>query len=132
MLLKVAKVVKVLLTVFTDVHFLLRFLVSRKFLCFEMKRADVLLQGSLSCVGFAAVDAHMGFLQRAQVCFQVLFEVVVQLEAAVTLVAAKHVVYLGNLDLHNLNILQHFGSSHCFLLIHNLMLNTKTTITKIC
>lgn len=57
-------------------------------------------------------------------CFQVLFKVVVQLEAAVALVAAEHVVRLGNLDLDNLDVLQHFGGGHRFLVIHNLVLST--------
>lgn len=63
MLLKVSKVVKVFLAVFTNMHFLLGFLVSRQLLGVEMKRADVLLQGALSGVGFPAVAAHVGFLQ---------------------------------------------------------------------
>lgn len=124
MLLKVAEVVKVLFTVFTNMHFLLGFLVSRQLFCIEMKRADVLLQGALPRVGFTTVVAHVGLFQRAQVCFQVLFEVVVQLEAAVTFIAAEHVVHLGNLDLDNLDILQHLGCSHCFFLIHDLLLST--------
>lgn len=123
-LLKVAEVVKVLLTVFTNMHFLLGFLVSRQLLGIEMKRADMLLQGAFPRVGFTAVVAHMGLFQHAQVCFQVLFEVVVQLEAAVTLGAAEHVVHLRNLDLYDLHVLQHLGSSHCFFLIHDLLLRT--------
>lgn len=125
-LLKVAEVVEVLFTVFTNMHFLLWFLVSRQLFCIKMKRADVLLQGALPCVGFAAVVAHMGFFQRAEVCFQVLFEMVVQLEATITLIAAEHVVHLGNLDLHDLDILQHFGGGHRFLLIHHLLSSTNT------
>ncbi len=125
-LLKVAEVVKVLFTVFTYMHFLLGFLVSRQLFCIKMKRADVLLQGALSRVGFTAVAAHVGFLQRAQVCFQVLLEVVVQLEASITLVAAEHVVHLGNLDLNDFDILQHLGGGHRFLLIHHLLPNTNT------
>lgn len=62
-------------------------------------------------------------------CFQVLLEVVVQLEGAVTLVAAKHVVHLGNLDLHDLDILQHLGGSHRLLLIHHLLMDTNMGIT---
>lgn len=120
-LLKVAEVVKVLLTVFTNMHFLLGFLVSRQLLGIKMKRGDVVLQGALPCVGFTAVVAHVGLFQHPQVCFQVLFEVVVQLEAAVTLVAAEHVVHLGNLDLYDLHILQHLGGSHCFFLIQDLL-----------
>lgn len=53
----------------------------------------------------------------ALVCFQVLFEVVVQLEAAVTLGATENVVHLRNLDFYELHILQYFGSGHCLLLI---------------
>lgn len=68
----------------------------------------------------------MGFFQQAQVCFQMLLEVVVQLEATVTLAAAEHVVHLGNLNLYNLDILQHLGGSHRFLLIHHLLLCTNT------
>lgn len=68
-LLKVAKVVKVLFTIFTNMYFLLGFLVSRQFFCIEMKRADVLLQGAFPRVSFTAVVAHMGFFQRAQMCF---------------------------------------------------------------
>lgn len=125
-LLKVAEVVKVLFTVFTNMHFLLGFLVSRQLFCIKMKRANVLLQGALPCVGFPAVVAHVGFVKHAQVCFQVLFEVVVQLEATVTLVAAEHVVHLGNLDLYDLDIFQHLGGSHRFLLIHHLLPRTNT------
>lgn len=127
-LLKVTKMVKMLLTVFTHVHLLLRFLVSRQLLGFKMKSVDVLLQGALSCVGFPAVAAHKWLVQRAQVCFHVLFEVVVQLEAAVTLVALEHVVHLGNLDLDDLDVLQHLRGSHRFLMIHNLLLGTNTYI----
>lgn len=58
-LLKVAKVVKVLLTVFTDVHFLLGLLVSRQLLYVKMKRADVLLEGTFPRVGSTAVVAYM-------------------------------------------------------------------------
>lgn len=122
-LLKVSEVVKVLLAVFTNMHFLLGFLVSRQFLGIKVKCADVLLQGTLSCVSFTTVVTHVGLLQRAQVCFQVLFKMVVQLEAAVTLVATEHVVCLRNLDLDNL---QHLGGSHRFLMIHNLMLRKNT------
>lgn len=125
-LLKVSEVVKVLLAVFTNMHFLLGFLVSRQFLGIKVKCADVLLQGTLSCVSFTTVVTHVGLLQRAQVCFQVLFKMVVQLEAAVTLVATEHVVCLRNLDLDNLDILQHLGGSHRFLMIHNLMLRKNT------
>lgn len=121
-----AKVVKVLFTVFTNMHFLLGFLVSRQLFCIKMKRADVLLQGALPCIGFTTVVTHVGLFQRAQVCFQVLFEVVVQLEATVTFSAAEHVVHLGNLDLDNLDILQHLGGSHSFLLIHHLLPSTNT------
>jgi len=106
MLLKVAEVVKVLFAEFTDVDPLLGFLVPRQLLRFKMKRADVLLQGALPRVGFPAVVAHVWFFHRTQVGFQVLLEVVVQLEAAVALVAAEHAVHLGNLDLHDLDILQ--------------------------
>lgn len=123
-LLKVAKMVKVLFTVFTNMYFLLRFMVSRKFFCIEVKCADVLLQGTFPRVSFATVVAHMGLLQRAKVCFQVLFEMTVQLEATVTFVAAEHVVLLGNLDLNDLNVLQYFGGSHCFLLIHHFLQST--------
>lgn len=127
-LLKVAEVVKVLLTVFTNVHFLLGFLVLSQLLCIKMKRADMLLQGALPRVGFTTVVAHVWLFQHTQMCFQVLFEVVVQLEAAVALVAAEHVVHLGNLDLYDLHILQHLGGSHCFFLTHDLLLRTKTDI----
>lgn len=68
-LLKVAKVVKVFFTKFTNVQFLLGFLVLRKFLCIEVKGADVLFQGAFPGVGFATVTAHVWFLQRAHVCF---------------------------------------------------------------
>lgn len=61
MLLKVAKVVKVLLAVFTDMHFLLGLLVSRQLLYIKVKRADVLLQGTFPCVGSTAVSADMRF-----------------------------------------------------------------------
>lgn len=125
-LLEVAEVVKVLFTVFTNMHFLLGFLVSGQLFRIEMERADVLLQGALPRVGFTAVVAHVGFFQRAQVCFQVLFEVVVQLEATIALVAAEHVVHLGNLDLYNLDILQHLGGGHRFLLIYHLLPSTNT------
>lgn len=57
-------------------------------------------------------------------CFHVLLQVVVQLEATIALIAAEHVVQLGNLDLDNFDILQHFGGSDCFLLINNLLLET--------
>lgn len=63
MLFKVAKVVKVFLTVFTDMYFLQRFLaVLRKFFCIEMKRADVLLQGAFPCVGLTTMATHMWLL----------------------------------------------------------------------
>lgn len=83
--------------------------------------ADMLLQGSFPGVGFATVTAHVGFFQRAHVRFQMLLEVVVQLEAAVALATAEQVVYLGNLDLDDFNILQHFGGSYRFLLVHYLL-----------
>lgn len=123
-LLEVSKVVKVFLTVFTHMHFLLGPLISKQLLCLKVKCADVLFQGPLSRVGFTTVTAHVGLVLRADVCFHVLFEVVVQLEAAVTLVTAEHVVHLGDLDLYNLDILQDLGGSHQFILIHDLLLNT--------
>ncbi|KAG7237574.1 hypothetical protein INR49_032191 [Caranx melampygus] len=55
------------------------------------------------------------------IVYAVLLKVVVQFEVAVTLVAAKHVVHLGNLDFYDLDILQHLGGSHRFFLIHNLL-----------
>lgn len=87
-----------------------------------MISAYMLLQGAFPGVGFAAVTAHVGFLQRAHVRFQMLLEVVVQLEAAVALATAEQVVYLGDLDFDDFNILQHFGGSYCFLLVHYLLL----------
>lgn len=86
-----------------------------------MKRADVLLQGSLPGVGLPAVTAHMGLFQQAHVCFQVLFEVVVQLEATVALAAAEHVVHLRDLDLNHLDIFQHLGGRHCLLVVHHIL-----------
>lgn len=56
-----------------------------------------------------------------------LLEVVVQLEAAITLATAEEVVYLGDLDLDNFNILQHFGGSYRFFLVHYLLPTTKTS-----
>lgn len=128
-LLEVAKMAKVLFTVFTNVYFLLLFLVLREFFCVKVKCVDVLLQGAFPRVSFATVVAHVRLLQRAEVCFQVLLEVVVQLEAAVTLGAAKHVVFLGNLHLNDLYILQYLGGSHRFLLIYHFLLNTNQAKT---
>ena len=69
----------------------------------------------------------MRLVQGPGVRLHVLLEVVVELEAALALVAAKHVVHLGDLHLHHLHVLQHFGGRHRLLLVGHLLGSHKET-----
>lgn len=121
MLLKVSKVVKVLLTVLANVNSLWGFLVLSLLLCIKMEGGQVLIQGALPRVRFAAVAAHVRLLQQTEVRFHVLLEVVVQLEGSVALATPERVVHLRNLDLHHLHVLQYLGGCHRFFLIEDFL-----------
>ena len=126
-LLEVAKVVKVLVAVLAHVHPLLRPLAPRQLLRLEVEGGDVELERALPRVRLAAVRAHVRLVQGPGVRLHVLLEVVVELEAALALVAAEHVVHLGDLHLHHLHVLQHLGGGHRLLLVGHLLGSDKGT-----
>ena len=120
-LLEVAKVVKVLVAVLAHVHPLLRTLAARQLLRLEVEGGDVQLERALPRVGLAAVGTHVRLVKGPGVRLHVLLEVVVELEAALALVTAEHIVHLGDLHFHHLHVLQHLGGRHRLLLVRHLL-----------